>query len=298
MISVRNFIILGRAGEWLRVANLAKIMELRACPKINLGLHIVRKRTDGFHDIETAIIGLRELYDTVSLTPAGSGSSVLETSGAPLDCPPESNLCMRALRLLQREFGAGEAVVKLHKAVPSGAGLGGGSSDAAAVLRAGNQVFTLGLSDAELETLAARLGSDVPFFIKGTPQICTGRGEIMTPLDLDLAGKWLAVVKPVSIEISTAEAYASVVPREPREPLRELLKRPFEDWKTLIINDFERSVFEKYPQLQELKQSLYRSGAVYASMSGSGSAIFGIFDSRPTLELARNKLIFSHLEQL
>ncbi len=208
--------------------------EFRAYCKINLGLRVLRRRADGFHDIETVMMPVRGLFDTVSVAalpseatfvsltpppyPAPSGvfpaESVLETSGPEeVGCPPEQNICMRALRLVQREFGIGQTVISLKKAIPSGAGLGGGSADAAAVLRALDAEFVLELSDGQLEELAARLGSDVPFFVRGGAQLCTGRGEVMSAMELDLAEKWLAVVKP-PVAVSTAEAYAGVTPRE------------------------------------------------------------------------------------
>lgn len=315
--------------------------------KINLGLRILRRRADGFHDIETVMLPVRGLADTVSVTafpdsavfPAGvdfagpfpslastpppypspppvfPADTVFEISGAAVDCPTQENICMLAMRMMQREFGIAEAHIGLHKAIPSGAGLGGGSSDAAAVLRAVNREFALELPDAELERLAAALGSDVPFFIRNTPQLCTGRGEIMTPVEVDLAGKWLVILKPAA-PISTAEAYAGVTPRErsagatarqyPGErdmiPLPEILKRDIGQWRELLVNDFEESVFALRPEIAALKALLYDRGALYASMSGSGSAVFGIFERRPAMDIepdATGKAgpLFFHSEQ-
>ncbi len=313
------------------------MIERKAHCKINLGLRVVRRRADGFHDIETVMMPVRGLYDTVSVealptpetfvgltpppyssvAPVFFGASVLEVSGAGVDCPPEQNICMKALRLVQREYGIGEAVIGLHKAVPSGAGLGGGSADAAAVLRALSEEFVLELSDNELELLAARLGSDVPFFVRDGAQLCTGRGEVMTPVEVELAGKWLAVVKP-DVAVSTAEAYAGITPREAlrfpppdarfsphdarfsppdaRFSLSEIVRRPVGEWRELLRNDFEESVLARHPEIGTLKRSLYDAGALYASMSGSGSAVFGIFEGRPTLQFSDS--VFVHSERL
>jgi 4-diphosphocytidyl-2-C-methyl-D-erythritol kinase len=332
--------------------------ELRAHCKINLGLRVARRRADGFHDIETVMVPVRGVADTVSVTafpdsatfpgggfgPGGGLSdpfpflastppsypspppvfptgSVLELSGLEVDCPPGHNICMKALRLLQQEFGIGEGLVRLHKVIPAGAGLGGGSSDAAAVLRAANEEFVLELSDPELEELAARLGSDVAFFVRDGARFCTSRGEIMTPVEVDLAGKWLVIVKP-PVAVSTAEAYAGVTPREGGDlspasrvsslsrpdaglPLPLIVQRPVEEWRELLINDFEESVFARHPGIGALKRALYDAGALYASMSGSGSAVFAIFDRRPDGfnhdghgRGQKTGLPFLHIEQL
>ncbi len=293
------------------------MIENKAYCKINLGLRVVRRRADGFHDIETVMMPVRGLYDTVaveaiptaatfvSLTPPPYPApppvfpteSVLEVSGSSVDCPPEYNICMKALRLLQSEYGIGQAVIRLHKAVPSGAGLGGGSADAAAALGALNEEFVLELPDAELEELAARLGSDVPFFVRGGVQLCTGRGEVMTPVEIDLAGMWLVVVKP-SQSVSTAEAYAGVTPREDGMSLSEIVRRPVGEWRGRLVNDFEESVFARHPEIGAIKRGLYGAGAVYASMSGSGSAVFGLFERRPEGLRQRFGQPFYHVEQL
>jgi 4-diphosphocytidyl-2-C-methyl-D-erythritol kinase len=293
------------------------MIQLRAHCKINLGLRVVRRRADGFHDIETVMMPLAGLYDTVGVeaiatpvnyapltpppypapTPVFPTHSVLELSGLALDCPPEQNICMRALRLLQREQGIGEAVIRLDKRVPSGAGLGGGSADAAAVLRGLDEEFVLELPEGELEKLAAQLGSDVPFFIRGGAQLCTGRGEVMSPVELSLEGLWLVVAKPAE-GVSTAEAYAGVTPREGGESVAEIVLRPVSEWRGRLVNDFEESVFARHPHIGEIKRAMYDAGAVYASMSGSGSAIFGLFESRPSVLEKRLSVPFYHIEQL
>lgn len=256
-------------------------MELRANCKINLGLRVLRKRPDGYHDIETVMMPVRELYDRLTLLPNFPGTKLI-AGGIPVDCPPEDNICVRAVRLVQRIYGIGDAKIKLHKSVPSGAGLGGGSSDAAATLRALDGEFSLGLTGAELEQLAAELGSDVPFFIRDTPQLCTGRGEIMSPTEVNLSGNWLVIVKP-DVSVSTAEAYAGITPDDSGASVAEIVSRGLTEWRELLVNDFEKSVFARYPTLRQLKDMLYDSGAVYASMSGSGSALYGIFDRPPGL---------------
>lgn len=275
-------------------------MELRANCKINLGLRILRRRTDGFHDIETAMFPVRELCDELSVIPHFPGS-LLTVSGNGLDCPAEDNICMHALRLMQHEYGIGDAKIKLRKAIPAGAGLGGGSSDAAFTLRALNSEFSLGLSDAGLERLAVRLGSDVPFFIRNTPQLCTGRGEVMAPMELNLSGMWLVILKPET-GVSTAEAYSGITPSETGLSVQEILKRDISEWRELLVNDFEKTVFARYPAIGALKELLYDEGAVYASMSGSGSAVLGIFETPPVLDLNFDSddfgAVFFHKEQI
>jgi 4-diphosphocytidyl-2-C-methyl-D-erythritol kinase len=269
-------------------------MELRANCKINLGLRVLGRRADGFHDIETVMFPVRGLYDTVSAVADSSGNRLIET-GLQSGCPPEKNICMRALELLVRRYGIGGARVTLHKTVPTGAGLGGGSSDAVATLRALDDLFGLGLTDDTLEELGAELGSDVPFFVRNSPQFATGRGEILTPCEIDLSGKWLVVVKP-PVGISTAEAYAGIMPHTEGMPLTEVLRRDISEWQELLVNDFEATVFALQPFLSQLKRLLFDAGALYAAMSGSGSAMFGIFEGEPTLDL--DPTLFFHSEEM
>lgn len=228
--------------------------------KINVGLDVLRRREDGFHDVETLMVPVEGVCDILELTPADEAAFV--QTGAPLDCSADDNLCMRAWRLI----GAPPVKIHLHKIIPSGAGLGGGSSDAAFTLKGLDKLFSMGLSDERLEELAAELGSDVPFFIKNTPQIARGRGEILSSAENIFQGKYIIIIKP-DIHISTREAYEGVRPRIPEVAMRE--------------NAFEPALFDKYPVLKEVKASLIAHGAVYASMSGSGSAIYGIFDAPP-----------------
>ena len=257
-------------------------MICRANCKINLGLDILRRREDGFHDLETVMVPVSELYDVVEVERV-EGCSAFEQRGLVVDCDAEQNLCMKALRLMQRLYGIGEAKITLDKRVPFGAGLGGGSSDATAVILALNELYNLGLSEERLVEIAAMIGSDTAFFVRNTPQLCTGRGEKMEPIELPLQGKYLVVAKPEE-GVSTKEAYAGVKPAVPQVRLAEALQRPIGEWQGLVKNDFEPHIFESHPAIAELKKALLDAGAIYASMSGSGSAVFGIFDEEPKLE--------------
>ena len=257
-------------------------MILRANCKINLGLDILRRREDGFHDLETVMIPVLGLYDVVEVERV-EGSSTFEQRGLVVDCDPESNLCMKALRLMQRLYGVGEAKITLDKRVPFGAGLGGGSSDATAVILALNGLYELQLSEEELVAAAAMIGSDTAFFVRNTSQLCTGRGEVMEPIELPLQGKYLVVAKPEE-GVSTKEAYAGVKPAMPQVRLADVLQRPIGEWQGVVKNDFEPHIFDAHPSIATLKESMYEAGAIYASMSGSGSAVFGIFDDEPKLD--------------
>lgn len=255
-------------------------MKLRANCKINLGLDILRRRPDGYHDLETAMIPVVGLFDEVTLERIPAGLE-LRQEGIAVDCPPEHNLCMRALRLMAAHYGTDGVRVTLRKRIPFGAGLGGGSSDATAVVEGVDRLFGLRLSESERIARAAELGSDTAFFVRNTPQLCTGRGEVMTPLALPLGGLWLVIVKPEGEGVSTREAYAGVRPAVPAEPLAERLRRPPGEWQACVKNDFEPHIFAARPRLALLKRSLLDAGARYAAMSGSGSALFGLFDAPP-----------------
>lgn len=260
-------------------------MILHANCKINLGLDILRRREDGFHELETVMLPVRELYDTVEVERAEE--TTFEQSGLVVDCNAEDNLCMKALRLMQRLYGVGEVRIKLDKQVPFGAGLGGGSSDATAIILALNELFELGLSEEQLIEVAAMIGSDTAFFVRNTPQLCTGRGEKMEPINLPLQGYYIAIAKPEE-GVSTKEAYAGVRPAVPQVRLAEALKRAIDEWQGVVKNDFEPHIFEAHPIIAELKQKMLEAGAVYASMSGSGSALFGLFESVPQLDIDTN----------
>ena len=257
-------------------------MILRANCKINLGLDILRRREDGFHDLETVMVPVLDIYDIVEVERI-EGTSAFEQRGLVVDCDAEQNLCMKALRLMQRLYGVGSVRITLDKRVPFGAGLGGGSSDATAVILAINELFELGLSEEKLVEAAAMIGSDTAFFVRNTPQLCTGRGEKMHPIELPLQGKYLVVAKPQE-GVSTKEAYSGVKPAVPSVRLADALTRPIEEWRGVVKNDFEAHILEAHPAIAELKNAMYEAGAVYASMSGSGSAVFGIFDDEPKLD--------------
>ena len=264
-------------------------MILRANCKINIGLDVLRRREDGFHDLETVMIPVPELYDVVDIEHI-DGASVFEQKGLVVDCDVEQNLCMKALRLMQRLYGIGEVKITLDKRVPFGAGLGGGSSDATAVILALNELFNLGLSEDRLVEIAAMIGSDTAFFVRNTPQLCTGRGEKMEPIELPLEGYYLAVAKPEE-GVSTKEAYAGVKPAVPQVRLVDALQRPIGEWQGVVKNDFEPHIFVAHPAIAELKKAMLDAGAVYASMSGSGSAVFGLFDKEPKLSVGEDNYL-------
>ena len=264
-------------------------MILHANCKINLGLDILRRREDGFHDLETVMLPVKALYDVVEVEKV-EGISSFEQKGLIVDCDTEQNLCMKALRLMQRLYGVGECRICLDKRVPFGAGLGGGSSDATAVILAVNELYNLGLSEERLVEIAAMIGSDTAFFVRNTPQLCTGRGERMEPIELPLKGKYLAVAKPEE-GVSTKEAYSGVKPAVPQVRLAEALTLPIEKWQGVVKNDFEPHIFAAHPKIAELKQVMLDAGAIYASMSGSGSAVFGIFDGEPQIYVDENNYL-------
>ncbi|MDR3133351.1 MAG: 4-(cytidine 5'-diphospho)-2-C-methyl-D-erythritol kinase [Prevotellaceae bacterium] len=243
--------------------------------KVNIGLHVTAKRPDGFHEIETLFYPVTSLYDVLEVAPAERFS--IRLSGLPVEGAPETNLCVKAYRLLQADFDLPPVTIYLHKVIPPGAGLGGGSSDATATLLALNELFFLQLSYGQLFHYAMQLGSDCAFFLHRQPMLATGRGEVLTTLSgLDLQ-PYSVVIETPPVFISTAEAYAGITPRLPAQPLASLLAQPVEQWKENVVNDFEAPVFARHPVLAQIKQRLYDAGAVYAAMSGSGSALFGLF---------------------
>lgn len=250
-------------------------MKLRANCKINIGLNVLRRREDGFHDVSTVMLPVRELYDELEIEPSGALEFVQR--GLAVDCPPQENICLKAWRFMHARYGVGPVRIALDKRVPFGAGLGGGSADATAVVLGIDALFGLGLTEAERIDCAAALGSDTAFFVRNAPQLCTGRGEVMRPVRPALDGYTLLIVKPDEA-VSTREAYAGVRPAVPAESLAELMRLPVAAWQGRVKNDFEPHVFDAHPQLARLKESLLAAGARYASMSGSGSALFGFFD--------------------
>lgn len=247
--------------------------------KINIGLHITSRRTDGYHNIETLFYPI-SLCDVLEIVPTTGDKTTLSITGIKVDGEVEDNLIMKAYRLLQATYKLPAVEIHLHKVIPFGAGLGGGSSDAAFTLRMLRDMFNLPLSDDELAALASRLGADCPFFIYNKPLIATGIGDRFSPIDFSLAGKHILLVKP-PIHVSTAEAYAQVVPATPDIALRDKISVSPSLWNGSVVNDFENSVFLSHPRIAAIKQRLYDMGALYAAMSGSGSSVFGIFSSEP-----------------
>ncbi|MBR2224947.1 MAG: 4-(cytidine 5'-diphospho)-2-C-methyl-D-erythritol kinase [Bacteroidales bacterium] len=269
--------------------------------KLNLGLHVVRRREDGYHDLETLFVPYPGLHDTLEIITGDdfsrTSARLQETYGAEqlaqgitpdgklmvtiarkegVDWDPLKDLTVKAYGILAEQYKLPPMKIYLEKTSPVGAGLGGGSADAAFALRMIAEIAGLELSDRELAGFAARLGSDCAFFVYNRPMLGTGRGEILEPFDIDLSGYRLDIVVPQGISVSTADAYRGIVPKKPDLPLREVLVHPVTEWKGLLVNDFETTVFEKHPRLAEIKQSLYDDGAVYAAMSGSGSALFSL----------------------
>ena len=248
--------------------------------KINIGLNVVEKRADGYHNLETVFYPINLLDALEITTDEHQADSVkLKVSVEAIAGRPSDNLVVKACNLMRSMFPEKieRLSVHLHKHIPTGAGLGGGSSDAAFTIKALNEKFSLGMSVDQMEQLSAQLGADCPFFIKNQPVFAEGIGDIFTDIDIVLKGKILVLVKP-DISVSTADAYSLVSPHKPQQSLRESLRLPVEEWKNHVVNDFESSVFKKFPEIAAIKDRLYDLGALYASMSGSGSAVYGIFN--------------------
>lgn len=242
--------------------------------KLNLGLHIVSKRADGYHDIETIFYPI-PIKDALEIVPAPSFE--FHQSGIPIEAPTERNLVVKALRLLEEKYNIPPLSIYLRKEIPFGAGLGGGSSDGAHLLKLVSSFCQFDLSDDDLETMATRLGADCPFFIRNIPVFASGIGNRFEAISISLKSYYLCLVCP-DIMVSTREAYAGVEPSQPMVSLKETITRPIEEWREKMVNDFERTVFQSYPLLKEIKEQLYAWGALYAAMSGSGSSLFGIFE--------------------
>ena len=242
--------------------------------KINLGLHIISKRPDRFHDLETCFYPILWV-DILEIIPAKEVA--FTSSGTIIPGMVADNLCLKAYHLLKADFNIPPVKIHLHKIIPIGAGLGGGSSDAAYTLRLLNDIFYLSLSVDQLKVYASKLGSDCSFFIQDKPMLGTGRGETLAETEVNLNGYYITVVKP-AIHISTQEAYAGVIPKKPEIKITEILKQPISFWKNSLKNDFEESIFRKYPAIAEIKSKFYSNGAIYASMSGSGSSVFALFE--------------------
>lgn len=239
--------------------------------KINIGLNILSKRADGYHELSSIFYPVKDLYDILEVIPADNFS--FSRSG--ISIPGEENICTKAFELLKADFGIGNVKIHLHKLIPVGAGLGGGSSDGAFMLKALNELFNLRISKDRLERYSLQLGADCPFFIDNRPKYVTGIGDEMSEIDLSLGKYKLKFIFP-GLHISTSEAYAFVKPRIPRINLLELIKQPINNWKDNVRNDFEDAAFAKYPELAKMKENFYSEGAIYSSMTGSGSVIYKI----------------------
>jgi len=249
--------------------------------KINLGLNIHFKRADNYHEVSTVMypIPLNDILEIVR-----NETFQFTQSGMPIPGRFEDNLCVKAYQLLQREFEISPVHIHLYKNIPMGGGLGGGSADGTYMLKLLNDEFKLGLSTAELQDYAAQLGSDCPFFVREEPQLATGRGELLEPINVNLKGYYLYLIND-GTHVSTQEAYANVSPRQPSRSLEEVVSLPIDQWKAHLHNQFEESVFPRYPHLERFKEQLYDAGAIYASMTGSGATLYGLFESEPSSSL-------------
>lgn len=247
--------------------------------KINLGLHILQKRTDGFHNLETVFYPL-PFHDGLEIIRTNSSTTQLSNTGTQIDI--NGNICLKAYEILRKDFpGLPPVHIHLHKNIPAGAGLGGGSADGAFTLSLLNNKLNLGLSKKQLLEYALQLGSDCPFFIINKPCYATGRGEILEEEDLDLSDYKIIIINP-GIHVSTAWAFGKITPSEPLNSLKHAISLPVDQWRKKLKNDFERPVFENYPEIASIRNQLYDKGAVFASMSGSGSTVYGLFDKSLT----------------
>lgn len=261
-------------------------MKVFPCAKINLGLNVVSRRADGYHNLETVFYPVA-IYDELEVeqlhdAPVGTGCQ-LTLKGAANLCAPADNLVVRAYNLISQHHQLPPVKATLTKGIPSQAGMGGGSSDAAFMIRLLNEQFNLGLSASQMRQYAAMLGADCAFFIEAQPAYATGIGDVLEPCSVPhLEGQYLALVKP-DVAVSTAQAYAGITPRAARHNCRDVVALPVAEWRDVLVNDFEEGIFQKLPILCEVKEQMYANGAEYAAMSGSGSTIFGIFAKEPDM---------------
>lgn len=270
---------------------------MRANAKINIGLNITEKRPDNYHNIESLFYPVHFIFDEIEISPHVSGLTGVANftdSGIRTEEDANNNLVMKAYNKLNGLFNLPGTSINLIKNIPVGAGLGGGSSDAAFTVRLLNSLYHLEMSDEQMETILSELGADCPFFVRNIPAFATGTGNIFTDFPPVLKAEWLLLVKP-DIHVSTKQAYAGVKPQIPVRNLKEDLHLPLKEWRHFIKNDFEVSVFQQFPEIKHIKELLYDSGAVYASMSGSGSSVYGIFDENPVelLKTFENYTVFS-----
>jgi len=260
--------------------------------KINLGLSVIEKRSDGFHNLETVFYPI-SWADALEVNSTGNQPMNLKISGLSVDGELANNLCYRAWELLSKDYPLPNLQAHLHKVLPMGAGLGGGSADAAFMLKMVNEVASLGISNEKLTIYASKLGSDCAFFIENKPVFANGRGDQFKSIELDLSNYYFVVVMP-PVTVNTAEAYSWVKPQIPKFSIHELIKMPIAKWKDYLINDFEAPVIMKHPIIGEIKNQLYRDGAIYASMSGSGASVYGIFDAKPLLSQYKDCYVWNH----
>ena len=248
--------------------------------KINIGLNVVKKRPDGYHDIETVFCptNLTDILEFVET----KGNIKFVNTGIKINIKEHNNLVLKAYQLLKKEYDLPGLDIHLHKTIPPGAGLGGGSSNASYMLKSLNNHFKLKISDKSLENYAQQLGSDCPFFIKNKPVFAKGTGNIFSDIKLDLSKYFLMIVK-ADIHIPTKLAFSGIQAKPPKQSLKELISLPVNEWKDHIKNDFESTVFKQFPEIKKIKETLYKSGAVYAQMSGSGAAVYGIFNEEPVI---------------
>jgi 4-diphosphocytidyl-2-C-methyl-D-erythritol kinase len=268
--------------------------------KINLGLNILRKRPDGYHDLETVFYPLA-IQDALEVVKNDNTKEDIRISlsGIPIDGKTEENLCFKAYWLLKRDLPQLPGVmIHLHKTIPAGSGLGGGSADGAFMLKLLNQKFDLGLSTEQMLDHASRLGSDCPFFIINKPCVATGRGEFLEPISVDLS-EYKFVIANAGIHVSTTEAFSLLNPSPPSKSIKEIIQQPIETWKAELKNDFEGPVFKKYPAIETIKAKMYGTGAVYSSMTGSGSSVYGIFrkELEENLDLPSNYFVKELISQ-
>lgn len=260
--------------------------------KINLGLNITEKRSDGFHNLETVFYPVK-LYDVIELVDADETTCIIK--GIAVPGKAEDNICLKAFRTLQKDFNLPNQQIILLKNIPVGAGLGGGSADAAFLIKLVNNKFNLGLSIGEMQDYARVLGADCAFFIDNKPAYAFGKGDQFEDVVIDLSKYFMVLVKS-SIHVSTAQAYQNVKVKTPVKSLKDLISLPLKEWRGNIFNDFETSVFEKYPEIDEIKTQLYAAGATFALMSGSGSSVFAVFEKEVKLpELEKGNLVFYYL---
>ncbi len=253
--------------------------------KINLGLHVLEKRSDGFHNIETVFYPVKwsDVLEIIPSEKKGKKDVQFNTTGIKVIGSKEKNLSVKAYHLLKEKYDLPAVQMHLYKFIPIGAGLGGGSSDATTTLLLLNKIFNLKIENQKLEELASTLGSDCAFFVRNNPTLAKERGNVFEEINLTLKGYYIVIVKPEA-HVSTADAYKNVLPNQKRKSLKEVISKPVEQWKDDLVNDFEKSVFKKFPEVKYLKEELYTCGADYASMSGSGSAVYGIFKSEVDLK--------------